>query len=84
MEVGEAGESLVLTVFGTGWRNAGVSIATVDGQPAEIIFAGAQLEVPGLDQANIRVPREVAGRGEVDVFVIADGVATNGGRLSVR
>jgi uncharacterized protein (TIGR03437 family) len=84
LELGEAGDSLVLTVFGTGWRKAESTVATVDGRPAQILFTGAQPEVPGLDQANIRIPREAAGRGEVDIFVIADGVATNGGRISAQ
>lgn len=84
LDLGEAGDSLVVTLFGTGWRRAETMTATVDGRAAQILFTGAQPEVPGLDQANIRIPKEVAGRGEVDIVVIADGNAGNGGRISIR
>ena len=84
LELGGAEDTLVLTLFGTGWRGSQLMVATIDGRPAEILFSGAQPETPGLDQANILVPRQLLGNGEVDVVVIADGVATNGGRISVR
>ena len=58
--------------------------ATVDGRPAEILFSGAQPGVPGLDQANVRIPRENMGRGELDMVVFADGVAANGVRIALR
>lgn len=84
MDLGAAGDSLIVTVFGTGWRGAKSVTATVDGRPAEILFTGAQPGVPGLDQANIRIPRENAGRGELDLVVFADSVAANGVRIALR
>ncbi|HEU0120754.1 MAG TPA: FG-GAP-like repeat-containing protein [Bryobacteraceae bacterium] len=84
MDLGDVGDKLVVTVFGTGLRRAKTVTATVDGIPAEILFAGAQPETPGLDQANIVVPRELGGRGEVSVAVLADGLPSNGVRVSVR
>jgi uncharacterized protein (TIGR03437 family) len=84
MDAGAAGDSLIVTLFGTGWRGAKVVTATVDGRPAEILFTGAQPGVPGLDQANVRIPRENAGRGELDMVLFADGVAANGVKIALR
>ncbi len=84
MDAGSPGDSLILTLFGTGWRGARAVTATVDGLPAEVLFSGPQPGVPGLDQANVRVPADVRGRGEVSIVVIADGVAANGARILVR
>jgi len=84
MDMGVAGDRLVLTLFGTGWRRAGLVTATVEGRTAEVLYAGAQTETPGLDQANIVIPRETQGRGEVTVFLTGDGLATNAVRISLR
>ena len=83
LSLGETGDSLVITLFGTGFRNATVT-ATVDGFPAEVLFAGAQPGIPGLDQANVRIPREAAGRGEVAIVLFADGAPANAGRIVIR
>lgn len=84
MDSGQAGDRLILTVYGTGWRGGVATTATIDGRPAEILFTGAHPEIPGLDQANIIVPAGLAGRGEVDIFVITGGVVSNGAKLSLR
>jgi uncharacterized protein (TIGR03437 family) len=84
LDLGGAGDSLILTVFGTGWRGAKAVTATVDGREAEILFAGPQPGVPGLDQANVRIPKELAGRGEVDFVIFGEGMAANGGRVAFR
>jgi uncharacterized protein (TIGR03437 family) len=49
----------------------------IGGTEAEALYAGPQLQFPGLDQINARLPRSLAGRGEVDVLVIAHGTAAN-------
>ncbi|MBI2689494.1 MAG: VCBS repeat-containing protein [Acidobacteria bacterium] len=84
MGVGQEGDMLILSLFGTGLRGARTVTATIDGRSAEILYAGAQPEVPGLDQVNLRVPRELAGRGEVNLVLLADGIAANAVRISAR
>lgn len=81
LPVGEGDERLVLTVFGTGLRGAGQVTATVGEEDADVLFAGGHPVTPGMDQANIRVPRSLAGRGAVELVVWADGVAANRLRL---
>jgi uncharacterized protein (TIGR03437 family) len=54
----------------------GVS-ATLGGTSAEVTFIGAQGTFVGLDQVNLRLPRSLAGRGQVDIRLTVDGFAAN-------
>lgn len=69
-----------LTLYGTGWRNrsalANVT-ARVDGIAVPVEYAGAQGQFVGLDQLNLRLPADLAGRGTVKVEVLVDGKAAN-------
>ena len=47
-------------------------------------FAGAQGGFVGLDQANVRIPRSLAGRGDVDVVLTVDGQPANVVRVNVK
>lgn len=73
-------EQIILVLFGTGIRGRssleGVR-AEVGGQPAEVLYAGRQPAYAGLDQVNVRVPRTLAGRGEVPVALTVDGFGAN-------
>jgi uncharacterized protein (TIGR03437 family) len=56
--------------------------AFIGGVPAELTSSGPDVELPGRWRVNIRVPDGV--QGQVPVFVIAGGVASNGVTLWVR
>jgi uncharacterized protein (TIGR03437 family) len=70
----------VLILYGTGIRgftsldNVRCSIGRVS---APIIYAGPQNTFAGLDQVNVQLPAELAGRGEVDVTLWVDGQLSN-------
>ncbi len=78
--LGPATDQIFLLFYGTGLRNrsalSGVT-ATIGGTNSEVSFAGAQPDFVGLDQINVRVARSLAGRGEVDVVLTADGRPAN-------
>jgi uncharacterized protein (TIGR03437 family) len=80
-------DQVFLLIFGTGFRYrqslSSVS-ATIGGVPAEVLFAGAQGDFHGLDQLNLRVPRSLAGRGEVDVVLKIGERTANTVRVSFR
>jgi uncharacterized protein (TIGR03437 family) len=86
IDLGNADEQVFLLLFGTGWRNRStldnVSIS-IGGQRVEALFAGAQGS-PGLDQMNQRLPRSLAGRGEVDVVLQVDGQTANTVKVSFK
>jgi uncharacterized protein (TIGR03437 family) len=58
--------------------------AVIGGVEAEVTWAGAQPTFPGLDQINIRLPRSLAGRGEVELTVTVDGRAASVLELEIR
>lgn len=87
IDLGTATDQVFLAAFGTGFRfrSALTAVtATIGGTPAEVSFAGAQGDFVGLDQANIRIPFSLAGRGEVDVVLTVDGVAANPVRINIK
>ncbi len=78
--LGPLTDQVFLLLYGTGLRNRitlnGVT-ATIGGTNSEVSFAGAQPDFVGLDQVNVRVARSLAGRGDVDVVLTADGKPAN-------
>ena len=85
IDLGPPSDQVFLILFGTGIRFRGprAVTATVGGEPAEVLFAGAQLEFVGVDQINLRLPRSLAGRGEVDIIITVDGQTANTVRINV-
>jgi uncharacterized protein (TIGR03437 family) len=76
-----------LSLFGTGIRGASalsnVSV-TVGGTTIQPTYAGAQPEVPGLDQVNVPLPLSLRGAGLVDVTVSVDGVTSNAVQIRIQ
>lgn len=82
-----AGEQVFLVVYGTGIRgrgSLGSLSAKIGGVDAEVLFAGAAEGFYGLDQVNLRLPRALAGRGEVDLELVVDGVKANSLKLQIK
>jgi len=80
IDIGGAGHTVFLTVFGTGLRkNSGLANvhATIGGVDSPVLFAGAQGQFDGLDQLNVQVPTALRGKGEVPVIFTIDGQTSN-------
>ncbi len=76
---------LVLFVTGIRFRSALSAVSsTIGGASSEMLFADAAPGFVGLDQVNVRLPRILVGRGEVDVVLFVDGKAANRVRVSIR
>lgn len=87
VDLGPETDQLFLIAFGTGLRgrnSLATSAAMVGGENAELLFAGPQGGFVGLDQANIRLNRALAGRGEVEVKLTLDGKTSNTVRINVK
>ncbi|MEK7831702.1 MAG: PQQ-dependent sugar dehydrogenase [Acidobacteriota bacterium] len=87
IDLGPADDQVFLVPFGTGFRfrsSLSAVTATIGGTAAEVTFAGDQGGFVGLDQANIRIPRSVIGRGEVDVVLTVDGQPANTVRINIK
>ncbi|MDX2033687.1 MAG: hypothetical protein SF339_23625 [Blastocatellia bacterium] len=80
IDLGPAGDQVFLILYGTGFRfRATLSsvLTTIGGTNAEALYAGPADGFVGLDQANIRLPRSLAGRGLAEVLMTVDGKAAN-------
>lgn len=87
IDLGPADDQVFLALFGSGFRfrsTLSAVTATIGGTTAGVTFAGAQGGFVGLDQANILIPRSLAGRGEVDVVLTVDGQPANAVRVSIK
>ena len=85
IDLGPESDQVFLIGFGTGLRNrtGNSNLANVGGAAATVTFVGAQGQFEGLDQANIRLPRSLAGRGNVAVLLILDGRRSNAVSINV-
>ncbi len=87
IDLGAESDQVFLLLFGTGFRfNTGLAAvsARIGGLNAEVLFAGAQGDLAGLDQSNIRIPRSLGGRGEVDVALTINGKVSNLVRINIK
>jgi len=86
-DLGANSDQVFLVLFGTGIRfNGGLAgiTATIGGVDAQVTFAGAQGGFVGLDQVNLRLPRSLAGRGDVDLVLKVDGQMANVVTVKIR
>ena len=80
-------DDLFLEIYGTGIRNrSGLAraIAKIGEVNAEVLYAGAHCCFVGVDQINVKIPKTLAGRGEVDIVLTINGKETNPLRLNVK
>jgi uncharacterized protein (TIGR03437 family) len=84
LSLGGASDTLYVELFGTGIRGAASVECFVAGQSVPVLYAGLVAAYPGLDQINISIPRSLAGSGDVRVYVVADGVASNTVGLNIQ
>ncbi len=76
INLGPQNQQPVLVLATTGLRRASVVTATIGGQAAQVLGVAAQGQFTGLDQVNILLNRNLAGRGTVNVVLTVDGKAT--------
>jgi len=77
IDLGAESDQVILLLFGTGIRGGKQVSVRIGGLEAPVLGFAAQGQFAGLDQVNIRLPRALAGRGEVDVALTVDGKAAN-------
>lgn len=87
VDLGPESDQVFLVLSGTGFRGRSALSAVnckIGGTDVEVLYAGLTPGLVGLDQANVRLPRSLAGRGEIDVVLTVDGRTANAVRVSVR
>ena len=95
------GRPNILVLYGTGIRNAkaanpsdgdGVAeavTATIGGQPARVLYAGAQGQFIGLDQMNLELPQTLGSNASqsprrVEIVVTVNGIEANRVTVQIR
>ena len=85
IDLGPSSDSVYLVIYGTGLRHAQSFAVQIGGVSVPVSFGGAQGAFAGLDQVNVGpIPRSLAGQGQVEVDVSADGARTNSTYLTFR
>ncbi len=80
-------DDVFLILYGTGLRHHGgltTVIARIGGAASEVLFAGGLEGFAGLDQVNVRIPRGLAGRGEVEIEIETEGKLANKVKVNIR
>ena len=86
INLGAAADQVILVLYGTGLESAGTANvqATVGGVNAPVLYAGPSGSSPGLDQVNIQLPASLAGKGDVNLQLIAGGIAANPVQITIQ
>ena len=87
LDLSTADDQVFLLVFGSGFRaHQGLNQvkARLANQDVEVLFAGPQGQLAGLDQLNLRLPRTLAGRGELTLTLEVEGKQANPVKIVVQ
>lgn len=87
IDLGAESDQVFLVAYGTGVRfrsSLGAVAAKIGGVDSQVLFAGAASGFSGLDQINVRLSRNLIGRGAVDFELMVDGQAANVVKLEIR
>jgi uncharacterized protein (TIGR03437 family) len=84
VDLGAPSDVVVLQFYASGVRDAGEVQVQIGGEEVAVLYAGAAERFSGLDQVSVLVPRSLAGRGEVDVLLTADGQTGSPMRLRIQ
>jgi len=79
------GGTIYLVLFGTGIASGGTALTsvTINGANAPVLYAGPS-GYTGLDQVNVQVPVSLAGKGNVNVQLTAEGAAANPVQITIQ
>ncbi|HEX4950055.1 MAG TPA: SBBP repeat-containing protein [Blastocatellia bacterium] len=78
-------DEVYLELYGTGIRHYDQTVtATIGGEAVPVTYAGKQNDFVGLDQVNVRIPKTLSKRGELDVVLTVDGKRTNAVRVKIK
>jgi uncharacterized protein (TIGR03437 family) len=84
LSLGGTSNALYVELYGTGIRGAASVECFVNGESVLVVWYGAVAAYAGLDQVNIMIPGSLAGAGDVRVYLVADGAATNVVGLTIQ
>ena len=84
VDLGASSDAVALQFYASGVRDAGEIHVQIGGEDVAVLYAGAAERFSGLDQISVQVPRNMAGRGDVDVSLTVDGQTANPVRVRIQ
>ena len=85
LSLGPSNEQVYIELYGTGIRNAKNVSGTVGGVSVPVLYWGPAPGFAGEDQVNIGpLPQSLAGRGNVNILLTADGLAANTVNITIQ
>jgi uncharacterized protein (TIGR03437 family) len=86
-----SGAPVYLSLYGTGFAQASAALSScmIAGQTLPLTYAGPEIEIAGLDQANLLLPQSLAGTGATSVVCSfgydgETGLPTNAVNLTIQ
>lgn len=75
---------IYLSFYGTGIRGGSSVSVNIGSATLQPLYAGPQMQTPGLDQVNVGLPLNLRNAGLVNVTVTVDGVSSNAVQIRVQ
>jgi len=73
VELGDSADVVALQFYASGVRDGSEVHVQIAGHDVPLLYAGPAGHFPGLDEVSVKVPRSLAGSGNVDVTLTVDG-----------
>lgn len=77
VDLGSTADTVSLRFYASGVRDASAVHVQIAGEEVPVLYAGASGYYAGLDEVIVQVPRSLAGRGDAQVTLTADGRTAN-------
>jgi len=84
INLGPSTDQVYLELYGTGFQAGTTVRATVGGVTLPVLYAGPQRGFAGLDQIDLALPVELAGKGNVSIQFTAGGVVANTVQVTIQ
>jgi uncharacterized protein (TIGR03437 family) len=87
IDLSNGNDQVFLVLFGTGWRRRSSlsgAVLRAGGTDLPVVYLGPHSDLVGLDQLNALLPRNLAGRGQIELSLIVEGLSANTLRVSFR
>jgi uncharacterized protein (TIGR03437 family) len=87
IDLSNGNDQVFLVLFGTGWRQRSSlsgAVLRAGGTDLPVVYLGPHSDLVGLDQLNALLPRSLAGRGQLELSLIVEGLSANTLRVSFR
>jgi hypothetical protein len=84
VDLSGSSDKVMLQFYASGVRGASEVHVRIAGQEAPVLYYGAAGHFPGLDEVIVELPRSLAGMGQVDVMLTADGQTASPVRVAIQ